>query len=83
MFSPDFLDRFAKAVALRVAEHLATGPATAQGRLMSVTDAADYLGRSKQAIYHLVNQAKIPCKRQGSRLMFDRRDLDRWIDELG
>jgi excisionase family DNA binding protein len=49
---------------------------------MTVAEVAQYIGRSKQAVYHLINSGKIPFKRQGSRIFIDRVELDHWIDEL-
>jgi excisionase family DNA binding protein len=81
LFTQEFLDRLASQVAARVVAEL--GPQAAkQRRLMTVAEAAEYIGRSKQALYHLVNQSKIPTKRQGSRLFFDRLELDAWIEGL-
>ena len=49
---------------------------------MTVTEAAEYLGKSKQAVYHLVNKDKIPVRRIGTRLMFDCIELGRWLESL-
>jgi excisionase family DNA binding protein len=80
MFSEQFVDSLASAVASRVlAQMSCAGP---KRRLVTVDQAADYIGRSKQATYHLIAQGKIPTKRQGSRVFIDRKELDCWIDEL-
>jgi hypothetical protein len=40
------------------------------------------IGKTKQALYHLVNQNKISVKRIGAKLYFDRMELDAWIESL-
>jgi excisionase family DNA binding protein len=75
-----FIDALADAVAQRVIAQLAAQKAgSSTRRLMAAAEAAEYIGRSKQALYHLVSQGKIPVKRNGSRLFFDRVELDAWI----
>ncbi len=77
------IDALADAVAQRIIAQLATQRgADVFPRLMDASQAAKYLGRSKQAIYHMANQGKIPCKRDGSRLFFDRVELDAWIANM-
>lgn len=77
-----FFDSIADAIADRVLARLATMPATRPKRLLTVVEAAEYLGKSKQAVYHLLNQGKIPRKRIGARVMFDLRELDQWLEQL-
>jgi excisionase family DNA binding protein len=81
MFQEEFVNSLADAVAARVIAQMSSTGAK-QNRLMSVTDAAAYLGRSRQAVYHLANQGKLPFKKQGTRVFFDRVELDRWINDL-
>lgn len=75
----------ARAVAERVEEkvidrleHMA--PAV-QPVLLSVKDAAIYLGRSEQSIQHLIFSHELPVVRVGRRVHLDRRDLDLWIEK--
>jgi excisionase family DNA binding protein len=51
-----------------------------QPRLLTVKDAATYLGRTEKAVRHLVATHSLPCVRTDARIMLDRQDLDRWID---
>jgi excisionase family DNA binding protein len=81
MFTEQFMDSLAVALASRVVAQM-SAQAGPPRRLMSVDHAAEYIGRSKQAKYHLISQGKIPTKRQGSRVFTGRKELDRWIDEL-
>ena len=50
-------------------------------RLLSVMDAAKYLGRSETAVRELVWRGKIPHIRADRRIYFDIKDLHRWIEE--
>ena len=49
-------------------------------RLLNVTQAAEYLGRTPKSIRHLVQRRKLRCIRADGRVMFDLSDLDAWID---
>ncbi len=49
-------------------------------RLISVADAAKYLGVQKSTIYSWAWRRKIPSVKMGRRLLFDREDLDRMIE---
>lgn len=48
-------------------------------RLLTVADAARYLGRTEKSIRHLVQRRKLASIRGDGRVMFDRVDLDAWI----
>lgn len=52
-----------------------------QATLFSVKEAAVYLGRSEQAVQHLIFQRDLPVVRVGRRVHLDRRDLDTWIEK--
>jgi excisionase family DNA binding protein len=80
------LDSLLDALVDRVAERLATRlPWNGNGgairpRLLTVEQAADYLGRSKAAVQHLVCSKRLPVVRDGHRVFLDVRALDRWIE---
>jgi len=76
----------AKAVATEVAVmlkaelgHLAKRDV--QPLLLTVKQAAVYLGRSEQSVQHLIFQKDVPVVRIGRRVHLDRRDLDVWIEK--
>ena len=50
-------------------------------RLYSVREAARYLGISQWAVRHLNWSSKLPCVRQGRRVLFDIYDMDRFIEK--
>ena len=43
--------------------------------------AARYLSLTKRAVYHLVERRQLPCHRAGGRLLFDKRELRRWVEQ--
>ena len=49
-------------------------------RLISVAEAAKYLGVQKSTIYSWAWRRKIPSVKMGRRLLFDQEDLDRTIE---
>ncbi len=75
-----------KAVAVEVAALLRGEIATMtapqiQPALLTVKQAAVYLGRSEQSVQHLVFEKEIPVVRVGRRVHLHRRDLDAWIEK--
>jgi len=48
--------------------------------LLTVRQAAVYLGRSEQSLQHLILQKELPVVRVGRRVHLHRRDLDAWIE---
>lgn len=69
----------AEAVLARLEPHLRV-LTTVQPRLLTVQQAAVYLGRKDKAIRHLVASGDLPSVRSDCRVMLDRIDLDKWID---
>lgn len=55
-------------------------PHVIQPALLSVQQAGAYLGRSEQAVQHLIFDNEIPVVRHGRRVHLRRVDLDKWID---
>jgi excisionase family DNA binding protein len=64
-------------IADAVAERLQAGQ---QERLMTVNEAAKYLGRTPWALRHLIATKALPVVRMGRSVRLDRRELDRWVD---
>jgi excisionase family DNA binding protein len=52
-----------------------------QPALFTVKEAAIYLGRSEQALQHLIFQKELQVVRVGRRVHLDRHDLDCWIEK--
>lgn len=57
----------------------ASARAPVEDRLLSVKDAARYLGMSRDTVYRLVETRKIPYVAGGRRRLLARADLDAWI----
>jgi hypothetical protein len=70
-----FFDALADAVALRVERIIGCNQ-----RLLDVDQAAAYLGMTPAALRHKAG-VEIPVVKIDSKLRFDRRDLDRYIDQ--
>jgi len=80
------IDELVEAIADRVvarvrAELFNIGTPRVQPVLLNVKDAAVYIGRSEQAVQHLIFQMELPVVRIGRRVHLDRRDLDTWIEK--
>jgi excisionase family DNA binding protein len=52
-----------------------------QPALLDVKQAAVYLGRTEQAVQHLIFDKELPVVRVGRRVHLHRPDLDRWIEK--
>jgi hypothetical protein len=68
------------AIAERVYERLQRAQAHDGVRLLSVPEAARYIGRSATAMRHLVKAGIVPSVRRDHRVFVDRQDLDHWIE---
>ena len=71
------LDALADAIAERVIARMQAGQ---PDRLLTVEEAAKYLGRSARAVRHLVAEGILPVVREGRSVHLDRHELDRWIE---
>ena len=50
-------------------------------RLIDVREASTYLGLAVGTLYNLVSMKQIPHVKLGRKLLFDLKDLDKWIEE--
>jgi excisionase family DNA binding protein len=46
-----------------------------------VAEAAEYIGRSKSSVQHMITSGALPVVRSDRRVFLDRLDLDGWIDQ--
>ncbi len=75
------LDDLAQRVTAKLEQRISQlNRATAQ-RLLNVTQAAQYLGRTKVSVQHLIADGVLPVVRSDKRVFLDIRDLDAWILE--
>jgi excisionase family DNA binding protein len=70
---------FAEAIADKLAERLKTDRPVK--RLLSTTEAGEYIGRTKGAVTMLVRREKLTGVKVGRRLHIDRADLDRFVEQ--
>lgn len=50
-------------------------------RLLTVEQAASYIGRTREGVQHLIASGKLPCVKADRRNFVDVRDIDAWIDQ--
>ena len=74
-------EEVAEKVKSEIASHVEHLAVRVQPALLNVKEAAVYLGRSEQAIQHLIFDRELPVARMGRRVHLDRRDLDAWIEK--
>ena len=73
------LDSLSESLAAKVAAKLESRGTSRAARLLTVDQAAAYLGRTKEAVQHMVASGKLPTVRSDRRVFIDVDDLDRWI----
>ena len=74
-------DRLLELLAEKLAGKLSQEPSRLYPRLLTIDQAAVYLGRTRQATERLASSGRIPTVRADRRVLVDRLDLDRWIDD--
>jgi len=75
------LDVFSDLIAAKLGARLAGREGgKIQKRLLSVEEAAAYLGRTKEAVQHMIAAGKLPTVKSDRRVFLDVRDLDQWIE---
>jgi excisionase family DNA binding protein len=82
MLDESFVVALAAQIAARIIPELEqhNGRPKVPSRLLTVKEAAAYIGRSEQAIQHLIHKRELIVVRTGRRVHIDRGDLDRWIE---
>jgi excisionase family DNA binding protein len=75
------LDSMAELIAEKVAKRITSsnsGPV--QPRLLTVDQAATFLGRTKEAVQHMIASGKLAIVKSDRRVFLDVRDLEVWIE---
>ena len=82
MFDELFITELASQIAAKILPqiHNGNGRSKAAPRLLTVKDAASYIGSTEQAVQHLIHRRELVVVRRGRRVHLDRGDLDRWIE---
>ncbi|HXP83383.1 MAG TPA: helix-turn-helix domain-containing protein [Bryobacteraceae bacterium] len=74
-------NRLLELLAEKLAARLSQEPSRLYPRLMTVDQAAVYLGQTRDAVQHLVSSEKIPAVLSERHVFLDRLDLDKWIND--
>ena len=80
MFDEDFVTALAVQIAARINPQLQRRNGSTVTRLLTVKDAAEYIGRTEQALQRLIQKREIVVVRKGRRVHLDRSDPDRSIE---
>jgi excisionase family DNA binding protein len=80
MFDDHFVTALATELAARINPQIQRRNGKPETRLFTVKEAATYVGRTEQALQHLIHKREIVVVRKGRRVHLDRTDLDRWIE---
>ncbi len=51
-------------------------------RYLTINEAAEYLGFAVHTLYGWTSQRRIPFVKIGGRVRFDKRKLDRWLEQF-
>jgi excisionase family DNA binding protein len=69
------------AIAMHSQDNLKSRPQIFDNQILKVPDVALILGFSKDHIYRLVGQKKLPCYKKGKTLFFMGREIREWIEK--
>jgi excisionase family DNA binding protein len=76
-------DQLLDAIVERVLERLADRPEPEPAGYLDVAGAAEFLACPKSRVYALVSARRIPHAKDGSRLLFARAELRRYVENGG
>ena len=76
----DLAERLSKIEAATPEINLASGADQPQKTMLSVEEAGEMLGISRQLAYQLANRDDFPCLRIGRRLLIPKSRLIEWVD---
>jgi excisionase family DNA binding protein len=80
-FNEFTFDRLLELLAEKLASRITLDGTGLSPRLLTIDQAAVYVGRSREATQHLVASGKLPTVRSDRRVFIDRQDLDHWIEQ--
>ena len=78
MFSTEFTSSLADAIAAKVIEQMSEQGVVPK-RLLTLDEAAKYLGRTQKAVEHLIARGTLPVTRLDGKRQVDREELDKLI----
>jgi excisionase family DNA binding protein len=65
-----------------IAAHVSDGSRDSKSPYMTLAEAAEYLRWPKKRLYKLTAAGAIPHRKHDHRILFDVRELDRWLDDF-
>ena len=77
MFTDEFLDALADRIAERLAARMGSAQTTG---LLTIAQAAQRLGRTRDAVYQMVCRGQIAAVRHGRRRHIEAAEIDRYIE---
>jgi excisionase family DNA binding protein len=80
VLSDEAIDRIVESAAALALERL--GAIASSSAWMNLKTTAEYLDWPPKRLYNLVSKGEIPHRKHGNRLLFNRREIDRWLDCL-
>jgi len=81
MFTQEFINTLAEAVAQQVIAQLAAQGGVPQQRLFAIPEAAVYLGRTPKAIEHMIARGTLQVTKLDGKRQIDRSALDKIISD--
>jgi excisionase family DNA binding protein len=75
MFEKQFVEELANAIA----ERISRSPSAGTKRLLTLPEAAEYIGRSQKAVERLIQRGAIPVTKIDGKRQVDRAALDKII----
>jgi len=72
-------ERLVEVLAEKIADRVSVDPRQLYPRLLTIAQAAAYLGLHRDDIEQLTARHKIPTVRMDRRILLDRDDIDQWI----
>lgn len=76
-------DELVERIAERAAAIVSSREDTADAGYLDVAGAAEFLSCPRSRVYALTSAGRLPVHRDGSRLLFDRTELRRYVDAGG
>jgi hypothetical protein len=81
MFNDQFITELAKQLAPRLAALLPEPSSTVAPRYLNLNQAAAYLSTTPAAVRGMLRAKLFPCRKLGSRVLIDKQDIDKAMDE--
>lgn len=81
MFDEKFIDTLASALAPKVAALMPAPSSALAPRYLNLNQAAVYLSTTPAGVRGMLRTKLFPCRKLGSRVLIDKQDIDRAMDQ--